>query len=172
MLFEWNQRCRPTFLITSLFFFFFKWVFLTLGNPSGGAIGQGQINWASTLMNKNCMSSLDNTMYVKSSVCFRENVATTRFNRVLIFLEAFEGAGWNPEIKSFLNTFFEIKSKILPYSIKNEWFYTALLQILSRRQQIHWIRITACVKVKTKTRDKSKIFTFPPPQMSYFLSSF
>ena len=56
-------------------------------------------------MNKNCMSSLDNPMYAKSSVCFMENVAITQFNPVLIFLGGFEGAGANPEIKFFQNTF-------------------------------------------------------------------
>ena len=46
-------------------------------------------------------------LQAKSSVCFMENVAITQFNPVLIFLGGFEGAGANPEIKSFQNTFFK-----------------------------------------------------------------
>ena len=56
-------------------------------------------------MNKNCMSTLDNPMYAKSSVYFMENVAITQFNPVLIFWGGFEGAGTNPEIKFFQKTF-------------------------------------------------------------------
>ena len=111
-LFELNQRCRPTLLITSLFDFFLKWVFLMLGQQilQGGWLGQHvsiKLQYSSTLVNKK-LHPIVRAHYACKIKCLVHGKMWSLHGLILcwFFFRGFVGAG-ETEIKSFLNALFK-----------------------------------------------------------------